>query len=87
MSAAVVHSTDAFTVYSSICITLTQKCIYGLCLFYGVDDYLRTGLVFYGCYHSVNGMIIYRPVVDRPEMYLFFLLMGQYFQTCCTRPE
>ena len=26
--------------------------------------------------------IFYRPVVNRMEMYLFFLQMGQYFQTC-----
>ena len=55
------------------------------CLFYGLDDDLRTGLVFYGRDHSADGTIVYRPVVDRLEMYLIFLCTGRYFQTCWAR--
>ena len=50
------------------------------CLFYGLDDDLRTGLVFYGHDLSEDGTIFYRPVVDRLEMYLFFLADGMIFQ-------
>ena len=47
------------------------------CLFYGLDDDLRIGLVFYGRDRSVDGTIFYRPVVDRLEMYLIFLWTGR----------
>ena len=40
------------------------------------------GLVFYGRGHFADGTILYRPVVDRLEMYLIFLWTGRYFQTC-----
>ena len=55
----------------------------GQCLFYGLDDDLRTGLVFYGrdhsadFYHSADGTIFYRPVLGRLEMYLIFLWTGR----------
>ena len=42
-------------------------------IFYGMDDDLRTGLVFYGFDLSEDGTIFYRPFEDRLEMYYFFL--------------
>ena len=53
------------------------------CLFYGLDDDLRTGLVFYGrdhsadFYNSADGTIFYRPVLGRLEMHLIFLWTGR----------
>ena len=52
------------------------------CLFYGLDDDLPTGLVFYGCDHSVDGTLFYRLVVDRLEMYNFLV---DRTMTCWTR--
>ena len=44
-----------------------------------VDGDLRTGLVFYGRDFSADKTIFYRCVVDRLEMYLFFLTNGMVF--------
>ena len=38
-----------------------------------MNDDLWTGLVFYGRDLSEDGTIFYTPVVDRLEIYLFFL--------------
>ena len=43
----------------------------------GLDDDLRTGLVFYGHDLSEDVTIFYRPVVDRLEMYCLFFACGQ----------
>ena len=47
----------------------------------GLDDDLRTGLVFYGRDRS-SGVTMYfnRSVVDRLEMYLFFLWTGRFLR-------
>ena len=39
------------------------------CLFYGLDNDLRTGQAFYGRDLFKDGMIFYKLVVDRPDMY------------------
>ena len=53
----------------------------GQCLFYGLDDNLWIEQVFYGRDFSADETIVYRPVVDKLELYLLFLQMGWYFQT------
>ena len=40
----------------------------------------RTGLVFYGRDHSVDGTIVYRPFVDRLEMYLISCAQDDIFR-------
>ena len=47
-------------------------------LFYGLDDDLRIGLVFYGGDCSVDGMVIfYRPVVDTETGDVFIFSCGR----------
>ena len=64
-------------------ITLERKGIFTIATL--VVSILRTGLVIYGRDRSTDGTIFYRPVVDRLEIYLIFLWIGRYFQTCWTR--
>ena len=52
---------------------------------YGLDD-VATGILRSD--RSEGGTLFYIaiPVVDRLEMYLFFLRTERYYQTCWTRP-
>ena len=42
------------------------------CLFYGLDDDLQTGLVFYGREFFADETIFYRPIVDIDWRCIYF---------------
>ena len=51
-----------------VLVLLVTKLYSQQCLFYGLDNDLWTGLVFYEHDLSEDGMMFYRPVVDRLDM-------------------